>query len=340
MNDRPLISFYVIACNQERFVAEAVAGALAQTWSPLEVVLSDDCSNDRTFDVMRDMAQAYKGPHKVVLNRNAKRLGVGAHINSIVRICTGDWIVASAGDDVSLPQRTAKLRADWEADGERAGLVYSNLVETREDGTDWYTSDFRKEVPGSDLRWDYNLRLHGRCPPVHGATFAYPRRIHDDFGPLWKGIVFEDHVLNWRAELSGGILLCPEPLVRHRNHEGQITNVHSAESLLDADNRRRALRWSNVVTRRQNLADARIAFEHGRLDAETYRDAERILTQRLRPDELDYELFWGSFARRWQFLLSSRAARGKRLSQILFAALPRPLYLFALRVIARRTSQS
>ena len=340
MNDRPLISFYVIACNQERFVAEAVAGALAQTWSPLEVVLSDDCSDDRTFDVMRDAAQAYKGPHKIVLNRNRNRLGVGTHINSIVRLCTGDWIVASAGDDVSLPQRTAKLRADWDADGERAGLVYSNLVETHENGSDWYTSDFLKDAPSRDLCWDYRARLYGQCPPVHGATFAYPRRIHVQFGPLWEGIVFDDHVLNWRAELSGGVLLCPEPLVRHRNHEGQITNVHSTASLLDADNRRRLLRWSNVVTRRQNLADAAIAFDRGLLSAETYRDAERILAERLRPDELDYELFWGSFARRWQLLLSSRAARGKRLSQILFAALPRPLYLFALRVIVRWTSRS
>ncbi|MEW6406693.1 MAG: glycosyltransferase family A protein [Chloroflexota bacterium] len=96
-----MINFYIIAYNQERFVAEAVAGALAQTYSPLEVVLSDECSDDRTFAIMQDMARAFKGPHKIVLNRNEKHLGVGAHINRILELCTGDWIVASAGDDVS-----------------------------------------------------------------------------------------------------------------------------------------------------------------------------------------------------------------------------------------------
>src|SRR5574340_1123723 len=135
MNIKPLISFYVISCNQERFVADAIAGALAQTWTPLEVVLSDDCSNDATFEIMKDMVQAYKGPHSIVLNRNEKRLGVGAHINKIIQLCRGEWIVASAGDDVSLPERTFTLYSHWIAQGKIAGLVYSNIIETKEDGS-------------------------------------------------------------------------------------------------------------------------------------------------------------------------------------------------------------
>ena len=44
---RPLVTFYVIAYNQSRFVREAVESALAQTYSPLEILLSDDCSHGR-----------------------------------------------------------------------------------------------------------------------------------------------------------------------------------------------------------------------------------------------------------------------------------------------------
>lgn len=328
----PLVSFYVIACNQERFVSEAVAGALAQTWTPLEVVLSDDCSDDRTFSVIQELARTYAGPHKIVLNRNEKRLGVGAHINRVLGLCTGDWIVASAGDDVSLPQRTSRLRALWEADGNRAGLIYSNLAEMGEDGSNRTVVDFTGELPDGRRRWDYRQRLAGRHVPVHGAGFAYPRRTFDDFGPLLKGIVFEDNVLNWRAELTGGVLLCPEPLVRHRNHAGQITNLYSRQALLDADRRRRQLQWSNVVTRRQNLVDAQIGFERGWIDGTAYRDATDLLVAQLRAEERDYDLFWGSFGRRWRLLLDDSARRGKRWSQILFAALPRPVYLAAVRI--------
>ncbi len=67
--DRPLITFALFAYNQENHIEEAVQGAFSQTYSQLEIVLSDDCSTDRTFEIMERMANAYQGPHKIVLNR-------------------------------------------------------------------------------------------------------------------------------------------------------------------------------------------------------------------------------------------------------------------------------
>ena len=49
--ERPLVSVLVLGFNQERFIRKAVEGAFAQTWKPLEIVLSDDCSTDRTFEI-------------------------------------------------------------------------------------------------------------------------------------------------------------------------------------------------------------------------------------------------------------------------------------------------
>jgi glycosyltransferase involved in cell wall biosynthesis len=163
MSTKPLISFYVIAYNQERFVTEAVAGALAQTWTPLEVVLSDDCSDDRTFEIMKEMVQNYKGQHKIILNRNEKRLGIGAHVNRILQLCTGDWIVASAGDDVSIPERTERLYTHWASQAKNTGLVFSNIIEINEEGALLYKRDFGQNVPGEcilkQLSWNYSERL-------------------------------------------------------------------------------------------------------------------------------------------------------------------------------------
>src|SRR4051812_14455329 len=73
--ERPLVTFVLFSYNQERYIREAVAGALAQTYQPLKIVISDDCSTDRTFEIVREMASAYTGPHKIVLRRNPKNLG-------------------------------------------------------------------------------------------------------------------------------------------------------------------------------------------------------------------------------------------------------------------------
>ena len=67
LGERPLICFGLLAYNQEPFIREAVEGALAQTYAPLEIILSDDCSTDRTFEIMQETVAAYRGPHKVVL---------------------------------------------------------------------------------------------------------------------------------------------------------------------------------------------------------------------------------------------------------------------------------
>jgi len=48
--DRPLVTFALVAYNQEQYIREAVEGAFAQTYEPLEIILSDDCSSDRTVE--------------------------------------------------------------------------------------------------------------------------------------------------------------------------------------------------------------------------------------------------------------------------------------------------
>ncbi|MCA9494687.1 MAG: glycosyltransferase family 2 protein, partial [Myxococcales bacterium] len=120
MEERPLITFFVVAFNQEAFVREAIAGAFAQTWEPLQIVLSDDASKDGTFAIMEEMAAAYDGPHRVVLNRNPTNLGIGEHVNACMALAEGELIVGSAGDDVSLPHRVQRLYEAWLASGKTA----------------------------------------------------------------------------------------------------------------------------------------------------------------------------------------------------------------------------
>src|SRR5574344_1400791 len=114
----PVVSFCLFAYNQEKYISKAVHAALAQTYSPLEVVLSDDHSPDGTFEIMRRIAAEYRGPHRIILNRNERNLGLVAHINRVVAQCaSGELLVLAAGDDWSKPERTATLVRRWEECG-------------------------------------------------------------------------------------------------------------------------------------------------------------------------------------------------------------------------------
>ncbi len=85
-HESPLVTFALLSYNQERFTKEALEGVCAQTYSPLEIVISDDCSSDRTFSIISEMVDVYQGPHAIISNRNRKNLGIGANINRVMEL--------------------------------------------------------------------------------------------------------------------------------------------------------------------------------------------------------------------------------------------------------------
>src|SRR5687768_4578862 len=113
--DKPLVTLFVFSFNQEKFIREAVEAAFNQTYSPLELILSDDCSQDKTFEIMQEMASAYRGPHTIVLNRNSKNLGLCGHVNRIMEMAKGELILPAAGDDISYLGRTKTTVDVWES---------------------------------------------------------------------------------------------------------------------------------------------------------------------------------------------------------------------------------
>src|SRR6266700_1757044 len=131
----PLISYVVATFNQKDYIREAVESAFAQTYSPLEIIISDDCSKDGTFEIAQAMAAAYRGPHTVRLNQNQSTLGIGGHTNRLMELCRGELIVVAAGDDVSLPNRTEVIRQAWEHSGRQATSIFSCYTTINQDGT-------------------------------------------------------------------------------------------------------------------------------------------------------------------------------------------------------------
>jgi glycosyltransferase involved in cell wall biosynthesis len=111
VGENPLVTFALFAYNQENFIREAVEGALAQTYSPLEIILSDDCSSDDTYNIIQKMAREYKGPHKVVVRQSSQNQGLVNHIAAVIDLSDSEIIVMAAGDDVSLPNRAGALAA-------------------------------------------------------------------------------------------------------------------------------------------------------------------------------------------------------------------------------------
>jgi glycosyltransferase involved in cell wall biosynthesis len=66
----PKVSYALLCYQQENYVRDAVRSALAQDLTPLDIVLSDDNSSDRTYEILEEEVKKYRGPNIITLNRN------------------------------------------------------------------------------------------------------------------------------------------------------------------------------------------------------------------------------------------------------------------------------
>jgi glycosyltransferase involved in cell wall biosynthesis len=226
----PLVTFLQLGYQQEQFIRESVEGALAQTYSPLEIILSDDCSADLTFDIMQEMATAYRGPHRLVLNRNPGNLGMGSHLSRLVELASGEIMVVGAGDDISLPERVVRIQREFAASSGKAMAVFSDMIEIDGNGNFLRHADTRPR-PGFDRPVQCCRHMLGG---ISGASNAWHRTVFDVFGPLHPDIVFEDRVIALRAALLGGIRHIPEALVKYRRHQTNSVAMFDSADLKQA----------------------------------------------------------------------------------------------------------
>jgi glycosyltransferase involved in cell wall biosynthesis len=208
---RPLVTLFVAAYNQEATVRAAVESAFAQTWQPLEILLSDDASSDRTFAVMQELAAGYAGPHRVRLNRNPENLGIPGHVDRIMQLASGAFVVQNAGDDISEPSRTERLAGTWLASGGRAKAVHSAKLRIDAQG------EAQGRLPEREpLDRHPPLRLLQRPPDIYGAAMGWSRELFEVFGPLGPKPLLEDYPICLRAATLGEVVYLEEPLLRYR----------------------------------------------------------------------------------------------------------------------------
>ncbi len=257
---RPLVSLALFAYNQEKFIREAMVGALAQSYSPLEVIVSDDASTDRTFEIIKSIEEQYSGPHELIINRNEKNLGMGGHAARVYGMCRGEFIFNAAGDDVSIPHRVEVMVREAFSGRHAPSLAFSNAVRMSESGVE--QGPFLPPTMPRQYTGQRNPLAGGM--DVLGCAVAFRSELVARFPLMRAGIRAEDIVLIRRAYLLGGVCYIPEVLVKYRCHRGGISQTlafrHSHEEFL-----KRSLEWSRDRSFRyeQLRADVRCMYPDG-----------------------------------------------------------------------------
>lgn len=198
-----------------RFVDAALAGAVAQT-VPCEIIVSNDASDDGTHARAEAFAATYRGPHRIIVRRNERNLGVSGHVNAVLPLASAPLIVMMAGDDISEPERVARLLAVFDAEPE-VMAIGSGFIAIDAGG-----APTPLRMRGLPARFGIaHFVAAGRLIGLLGASLALRREVFDAFGPL-RGPI-EDNALSLRAALLGRCAWLPAPLLRYRQHAGSVS---------------------------------------------------------------------------------------------------------------------
>ena len=102
LNSTPLISVALPVYNCEMFVGDAIRSILAQTFTDLELLILDDGSTDRSWDICQTFA---KEDSRIRHFRNFKNLGLAKTMNRLIGSAKGKYVAVQEQDDISVPER-------------------------------------------------------------------------------------------------------------------------------------------------------------------------------------------------------------------------------------------
>lgn len=98
MSEKPLVSVLIITYNHEKYIEQAIQGALDQVTNfPFEIVIGEDASTDLTRGICKQFIAKY--PDRIRLLLNSQNLGPKSNFIKTLQACHGKYIALCEGDD-------------------------------------------------------------------------------------------------------------------------------------------------------------------------------------------------------------------------------------------------
>lgn len=230
MNSRPLISVIIPTFNRGELLRKALASVLEQTSDAFEVIVSDNCSEDNTPEVVAEFSK----DRRVIYSRNDRNLGmVGNWRKAIYELARGEWFILMSDDDY-LTDRLYLSKAINAIEKHEPVFVYSGGV-VHDAATDHFDS---VELPFNGLiSGELVFGSRGTVKPQDALLPTMVFRV-DDARRL--GFLTDPDNLSCDSELylrlctEGKVFAIPSPACVYVKHGGNlIYKIKTTRRLLD-----------------------------------------------------------------------------------------------------------
>ncbi|MBI5189392.1 MAG: glycosyltransferase [Nitrospirae bacterium] len=211
------VSVHTITYNHEKYVAQSLDSILMQEADfEYEIVIGEDCSTDRTRDIVLDYQRRY--PDRVRVLPRDKNLGMHRNWADTYRNCRGEYIAVLEGDDFWTSPHKLQKQADFLDANPDFAACFHNADYLYEDG-----SIQGKKVVPRGMRQVSTLDDIVLGNFIPSLTVMFRNGLFGDFPGWFFKTRFCDwpvHILNAQA---GKMWYMDESLATYRVHPGGVT---------------------------------------------------------------------------------------------------------------------
>ena len=187
MKTDELISILMPTYNVEQYVEEAVRSVLYQTYTNFELIIVDDCSSDRTFEILTKLSEE---DSRIKLYRNDENKKICRTLNRALSYAKGIYIGRMDGDDISTYNRLEILK-DYLDNNVDIDLVGSNMITIDESGNQISQKKY--------IQTDKYIKIGNGYQPCVAHIWLARRRVYEEL----KGYRDVPFVEDWDFLLRG-----------------------------------------------------------------------------------------------------------------------------------------
>jgi glycosyltransferase involved in cell wall biosynthesis len=209
------VSVVMPAYNAEKYIREAIESIRKQTHQDFELIILDDGSKDRTFDIIR----TYCDLDNRICGISQENRGISRTLNRLIDMAHNEWVAIMHADDIALPQRLEKQIA-----------MANNSRDLVACGSYAYHIDESSKILGlskvGPTTYDEFIEMCNKgdiIQLIHPTMFLKKEAVikAGGYNPLFDGA--EELELTNRLLKIGKIMAIPEPLILYRIHGSSVT---------------------------------------------------------------------------------------------------------------------
>lgn len=209
----PLVSVVMPVYNAEKYLSQAIESILNQTYKNFEFIIIDDCSTDKSWEIIQKYAKKDK---RINSFKNKNNLGQSKTVLKGINIAKGEYFLKFDNDDISAEDRIEK-EVNFMEENRDYVVVGSNLKIINEENQVIGIREYPKK--------DEEIRkiIYYKSPFAYPAICIRKKAIDKvNYPTIFK--YTDDYLLWWRLLKIGKGYNLDDFLVSYRIHSTQVKN--------------------------------------------------------------------------------------------------------------------